>query len=101
MKETILQDWIDQYLSELKSDSSYKYVDFEVSSGAGYLYIRAIDVLTPSLYLTSNGCYVFNKEIVLRQSLSLLYSHLDKSQKEFNEFLKGSFHTPEFVQSLK
>lgn len=101
MKETILQDWIDQYLSELKSDSSYKYVDFEVSSGAGYLYIRAIDVLIPSTYLSNTGCYVFNKEIVLRQSLSILYSYLDKSQKEFNEFLKGSFESPEFIKSLR
>lgn len=98
-KKLMVKSWLDEYLEEVLSHPQLRYMLLHVNENSGYIYVKITDRLRPPMYLAKNG-YEFNKHIIFRQPSSSLYNFSNKTQKEFNEYMKISFDPNGYIESF-
>ena len=103
-KKLMVEGWLDEYLEKVLTTPQLKYMLLNASINSGYVYVKIIDQLRPKMFLSKDG-YIFNTSILFRQPICNFYSYSNKTQKEFDEFMKKTFdpdgYIENFIKSLK
>lgn len=103
-KKLMVEGWLDEYLEKVLTTPQLKYMLLKASINSGYVYVKITDQLRPKMFLFKDS-YLFNTTILFREPICNFYSYSNKSQKEFNEYMKKTFdpngYIENFIQNLK
>lgn len=100
--EDVLTEYIDTILYGYWQ---FKYFSFQIEVSGGYLFIKGLDRLIPSLRVQDSG-YLFNKYIILRINLTNLVELIQHKPREevfiqLQKFIKENKEVQSYFNSLR